>query len=88
MDINLPPEMSAFIANLVATGRFATESDAVVEGIRLLVKLEQLRAEVQKGIDQLDNGEWVDGDEALDELEAEIDAMIARQQAGESNAAG
>ena len=60
MNLNLPNEINEFVKGLVSQGRFDSEEAAVVEGIRLLMSREQLHGEIQKGIDQLDNGECFD----------------------------
>ncbi|MEX0867544.1 MAG: CopG family transcriptional regulator [Pirellulales bacterium] len=79
MQLNLPSDINAFVQNLVTQGRFENEQEAVVEGIRLLMSREQLRAEIQEGIRQLDDDEWVDGDEAFRETYAEIAEVKARK---------
>jgi Arc/MetJ-type ribon-helix-helix transcriptional regulator len=79
MNIELPADMIATVKDLVASGKYKTEQEAIVEGVRMMIALEKLRAELQRASDQIDRGEWVDGEEALDELDAEIDAMIVKQ---------
>jgi putative addiction module CopG family antidote len=88
MNINLPPDTQAFLQQLVQSGKYQTENEAIVDALQRFQAREQLSADVEAGFRQVERGEWVDGDEVLDEIEAEIDAMIAKQKAGESNAAG
>jgi len=57
MEIQLPEEQRSVIENLVASGRFSTMQDAVVEGVRLLAASENLRSQIQIGIDQADRGD-------------------------------
>ena len=60
MNINLPPDQLAFIENLVESGRFASADDVVGESVRLLGAREQLRQQIQAGVEQADRGELVD----------------------------
>ena len=56
----LPPELQSFIADGIASGRFRSEDEAIVEGLNLLRgrerKLEALRADIQIGVDEADAG--------------------------------
>lgn len=69
MSIELSPENSLFLSELVTRGAFATESQAVDEAVALLRKREALRADVQLGIDQADRGELITADEVFSRLE-------------------
>ena len=80
MNLQLPSEINEFVKGLVVQGRFASEEAAVAEGIRLLMSQEKLRREVQKGVKQLDNGQWFDEQAVFDEVEAEIDRIEAAKQ--------
>lgn len=72
MELNLPVEVNDFVRNLVSQGRFESEEAAVVEGIRLLMSREQLRSEIQTGVDQLDRGECFDEETLFRELGEEV----------------
>jgi putative addiction module CopG family antidote len=78
MNLNLPSDVSDFVKGLVSQGRFNSEEEAVVEGIRLLMSREKLRNEIQKGVEQLENGEWSDEETVFSELKAEIDEIESR----------
>ncbi len=80
MNLNLPSEVNDFVKDLVAQGRFNSEEDAIVEGIKLLMGREQLRGEIQKGVKQLDAGEFYDEDTVFAEINSEIDKIEAKQQ--------
>jgi len=80
MNLNLPNEVNDFVKDLVSQGRFDSEEAAVVEGIRLLMSREQLRGEIQRGVDQLDNGQLFDEETVFGELNAEIDKIESSQQ--------
>ena len=79
MNLNLPNDVSDFVKGLVSQGRFDSEEAAVVEGIRLLMSREKLRGEIQKGVEQLDNGHSFDEETVFGELEAEIDKIESQQ---------
>lgn len=61
MEIVIPTELKAFVADGVASGRFRSEDEAISEGLSLLrdreQKLKALRTDLQMGIDQLDAGQ-------------------------------
>ena len=68
MNIELPADAVQFVEGLVASGQYKSADEAVAEGVRLLMSRQQLRAEIQKGIDELDAGQGIDGDVVFAEL--------------------
>lgn len=65
MNISLTPELTNYVKQKVATGRYHSTSEVVREALRLLeesdqlkaIKLDNLRSEIQKGIDSInENG--------------------------------
>lgn len=79
MNVELPSDVNDFVRELVVTGRFASEQDAVTEAIQLLRSRERLRADVAEGFRQLDDGEWFDGEVVFEELQREIDTIEAKR---------
>ena len=77
MNVNLPREAADFLKNLVLQGRFESEEAAIAEGLRLLMSREKLKSEIQKGVKQLDEGEWFDGETVFRELNDVIDQVDA-----------
>ena len=80
MNIILPNDAAEFVKSLVAAGEYDSASDAIVDGVRLLMGRKQLRAEIQKGVDELDAGLGIDGEEVFANLHAR--AHIATDKAG------
>jgi len=68
MNIELPADAVQFVEGLVASGQYKSANEAVAEGVRLLMSRQQLRAEIQKGIDELDAGQGIDGEVVFAEL--------------------
>ena len=68
MNVSLTPELDKFVASKVDSGEYATASEVIRDGLRMLraaeetrqAKLEALRMEIQKGF----QGTPVDHDEA------------------------
>jgi antitoxin ParD1/3/4 len=80
MNIDLPIEASQFIEGLVASGEYPSADEAVAEGIRLLMSRQQLRSDIQAGIDELDAGNRTDATEVYAEARRRINAMEQNQQ--------
>ena len=76
MNVSLTPELEAIIEKKVSSGMYGSASEVVREGLRLLqqrddtheAKLNALRAEIQKGIDDLEAGRFRDGHEVMAEI--------------------
>ena len=68
MQICLPSDAIHFIEGLVASGEYQSADEAVADGVRLLMGRQQLRAEIQKGIDELDAGQGIEGERVFAEL--------------------
>ncbi len=76
MNVSLTPALEQFVQEKVASGRYNSASEVVREALRLLgdheelrrIKLEALRKDIAVGIEQLDRGESIDGDEVFERL--------------------
>ncbi|MCB1679939.1 MAG: type II toxin-antitoxin system ParD family antitoxin [Halioglobus sp.] len=81
--VSLGEHFESFIQNRVESGRFASASDAVRAGLRLLeqeeAKLDLLRETLAKAETELDQGRGIDGDSFMKEL---IDARLHSIPAG------
>lgn len=73
MNVNLGATFDKFIAGLLKSGVYQSQSEIVREGLRLLkereelkkLRLAQLRKEIAIGSRQADRGEFVDGPAAF-----------------------
>ena len=82
MDVALPPDLADQVAETVASGRYRSAEDVVRAGLRLLfeakqqpaARLAQFRAEIQAGLDQLDRGERISGEQVWSEVGKRLDA--------------
>ena len=76
MNVNLGIVFDKFIAELLKTGMYQSQSEIVREGLRLLkereewkkLRLAELRKEIAIGSEQADRGEVVDGEETFAEI--------------------
>ncbi len=68
MNVQLSPDAIQFVEGLVASGQFESAEAAVAAGVQLLKGQQQLRSEIQKGIDELDAGQGTDGEVVFAEL--------------------
>jgi len=70
--VSLGDHFEAFVDERVKSGRFASASDAVRAGLRLLeqeeAKLNLLRETLARGEAELDQGKGIDGEAYLKEL--------------------
>lgn len=66
MNVSLTPELERLVQEKVASGLYNSASEVIRESLRLLqerdrlkeVRLEELRKEIQKGVSQLERGEY------------------------------
>jgi len=73
MNVNLGPVFDQFVADLVDTGYYQSQSEVLREGLRLLkeredlkrMRLSDLRQAIVAGARQADRGEFVDGPKTL-----------------------
>jgi antitoxin ParD1/3/4 len=80
MNVVLTPELETIVNQQVASGFYGSASEVVREALLLLQeqdefkrqKLERLRAEIQKGLDSLEQGKGRDGREVMAELKAKF----------------
>lgn len=76
MNVSLSPELEQLIEAKVKSGMYNSASEVIRAGLRLLqeqdelrqIRLRELKREVQKGLDEIERGEVVDGDEVFQEL--------------------
>src|SRR5262245_19293072 len=77
MNISLTPELEAFVASRVASGRYQSASEVVRAGLRLLetqelereAALDEVRRKVAEGLDQARRGQLLDGEAVFDALD-------------------
>lgn len=83
MVLALPDDLKKFVQNEVASGRFRSTEDVICEALRRLREherqLDELRADLQIGIDQLDRGEGIPFD--AEDIKREIqERLLAEKQ--------
>lgn len=84
MNVNLGPTFDQFVADLLQSGLYQSQSEIVREGLRLLkqqedlrqARLAELRREIASGMAEAERGEVVDGPSVF----AEIRAMSAERK--------
>lgn len=80
MNVSLTPELERIVNLKVENGLYNSASEVVREGLRLLqqrdemreLKLQTLRSEIQKGIDDLEAGRFRDGGEVMAEFKSRL----------------
>jgi antitoxin ParD1/3/4 len=76
MTIDVPQEFESFVASLVARRRFLSEHEVLVESLRLLQARESLAEEIQKGFEQIDLGQSIDGSVAMAKLRERLRTQL------------
>ncbi len=82
MHINLSADQQVLVQNLVASGRYPSIQDAICQAIHLLATQEELRKEIQVGVDQAESGELLDHDTVFGQLRS-IAATAQQAQSGQ-----
>ncbi len=81
MNVSVGKDFEEFVKSKVASGDYASVSEVVRDGLRLLkekellqeARLQSLRGEIQKGIDQVENGEVLNGEEVMEDLRRQLE---------------
>jgi antitoxin ParD1/3/4 len=71
MNVSLTPELEEMIAQKVQSGRYTSASEVIREALRLLEehdeirqkRLAAIREKIDRGLEQLDNGEGIPDDQ-------------------------
>ncbi len=80
MGLELTPEQEELVQTLFQSGKFTSESEVVDEALGLLTRRDQLRAEIDEGLAQLDRGESIDSEDVIRELEFKADQLTGSGQ--------
>jgi antitoxin ParD1/3/4 len=86
MNVNLGPTFDEFVAEMLDTGLYQSQSEILREGLRLLkeredlkkVRLAELRNQIALGVEQADRRNFMDGPRAF----AKIREKGARRRRG------
>ena len=78
MTVSLPSGLESFVHAEVSGGRYAKPEDVVSEALEMLRNHTELKRSIQEGIDELDRGEFVDGETAFRELRAYAEEIVRR----------
>lgn len=76
MNVSLTSELEQFVNEKVQSGMYFSASEVIREGLRLLKehdeirsrRIEEIRQKIDHGLEQLERGEFVDGEEAFRKL--------------------
>lgn len=87
MNVSLTPELEEFVNQGVTSGMYHSASEVVRAGLRLLkeqndfhaVRLESLKQEIARGIEQAERGEKISGDEVFQRLRERNAEMTNRK---------
>lgn len=87
MNVNLGPTLDKFVAKMLDSGLYQSQSEILREGLRLLkeredlknLRLAELREAIAQGAEQADCGELLDG--------PEVSASIRRRKVQRKSAA-
>jgi antitoxin ParD1/3/4 len=83
MNVRLTPQQEEFVNKQVEDGRYLSASEVIREGLRLLADEEKWKTEVRNkiaiGLEQMRNGQVVDGEEAVKRVLEELRKPKARR---------
>jgi antitoxin ParD1/3/4 len=88
VNISLTPELEQLVKDKVISGKYHSVSEVMGEALRLLEerdrirdqRIAELKAKIQVGIEELERGEGIDGEEVFAELEEDIRRAEAQMQ--------
>ena len=78
MSDTLSPENEDFIQSAIRRGDYRDRGEVLDEAMELLRKRDELRRDIQQGVDELDRGDRIEGEEVFRELEDKAHQAIDR----------
>ncbi|MCC5657271.1 type II toxin-antitoxin system ParD family antitoxin [Nostoc sp. XA010] len=99
MNISLTPKLEQLVKDKVSSGKYHSVNEVMGEALRLLEerdacgglrqrirdqRLAELKAKIQVGIEELERGEGIDGEELFAEIEEDIRRAQAQMQQAEA----
>lgn len=90
VNVSLTPHLQQVLDDQLASGRFASASEVVREGLRLIeerdrrLAVDELRAKIDMGWQQSERGEGRDGETVFAEMRARLKAELSGTGAGSS----
>ncbi|MBC7772123.1 MAG: type II toxin-antitoxin system ParD family antitoxin [Pyrinomonadaceae bacterium] len=86
--ISLPAELQAFLDSRVSSGRYGSASEVVREGLRMLQErerkrvssIDELRREIDLGLEQANRGQVIDGEQFLKGLESKLNRRGSKRR--------
>ncbi len=83
MNVHLTPELEQLVQIRVESGRYNSAGEVVREALRLLeqrdevfnLRKDEIRTEIEEGWQCAKRGEFVDGDEVFDRMDAELELL-------------
>ena len=83
MNVDLTPELEQLVAGKVKSGRYGSATEVLQEALRLLEQRDaertsaksEARLQIEEGWQSARRGEVVDGDEAFERIDAELEGM-------------
>ena len=83
MNVDLTPELEQIVQTQLNSGRYISATEVVQEALRLLEQRDEavtlrkgkIRDQIEEGWQSAKFGEFVDGDEVFDRIDAELDVM-------------
>lgn len=79
MNVHLTPELRKLVDDEVASGKYASASEVIREGLRLLLEdrlwRQEARAKLAEGLAQVRQGRLIDGNEAIERLQHRLDSQ-------------
>ncbi|NLS95819.1 MAG: hypothetical protein GXX96_27100 [Planctomycetaceae bacterium] len=80
MSMQVPPDLDPAVRRLISEGRFRDESEIVAEGIRLVLKRDQLEKDIQEGLNALDAGNRIPASDVYAEARRRVAAIADEQR--------
>jgi antitoxin ParD1/3/4 len=84
MSTELTPENEQFVCEAVQAGSYTSREAVLDEALTLLRQREELRRKINAGVEQIERGELLDGNEAFDKLESRAREIVAGASKTES----